>query len=150
MKFADPRSVTCPDCATRSDQRVSKLLALQAVCPQCKSSLTAIGLSMRQSLDDWSNFILPHLLACALEKQMGRKFEEEELGQVKTLHDLAIVVERRLPPDGTSTSQAMSMVKSATEQIRREWSIANNGGREDALNLDVPLIDAISPHRWHI
>jgi hypothetical protein len=44
----------------------------------------------------------------------------------------------------------MSMVKSATEQIRREWSIANNGGREDALNLDVPLIDAISPHRWHI
>jgi hypothetical protein len=105
---------------------------------------------MRQSLDDWSNFILPHLLACALEKQMGRKFEEEELGQVKTLHDLAIVVERRLPPDGTSTSQAMSMVKSATEQIRREWSIANNGGREDALNLDVPLIDAISPHRWHI
>jgi hypothetical protein len=103
---------------------------------------------MRQSLDDWSNFMLPHLLGFALEKQMGGKIEKEELGRVKTLHDLAVVVERRLPACG-GTATSVSMVKSAAEQIRREWPTPNSGSYEDALNFDVPLIEAISPRRWN-
>ncbi len=60
----------------------------------------------------------------------------------------AVIVEHRLPP-GIPTSQAMSMVKSAAEQIRHEWPIPNDLCREDSVNFDAPLIEATSPHRWN-
>jgi hypothetical protein len=142
-KFADPLNIICPHCATRSDQRVARLLALEAACPQCKWSLIAIGLGMRRSLDEWSKFIFPVLLAIELEKQLGCEIKEEELGRVKTLRDLAGAVERRLPPAGTATSQAMSMVKSAAEQILREFSIPFLCCCEDRVIFYVPLFEAI-------
>ena len=105
---------------------------------------------MRRSLDDWRNFIFPVLLAIELEKQLGCMIKEEELGQVKTLRDLAAAVGRRLPPADAAPSQATSAVKSAVEQLRREGLIPAGECCEDTLSFDVPLLEAIDPHRWNI
>jgi hypothetical protein len=149
MKFRDPCHITCPHCGALSDQRVARMLTLEAICPQCQGSLITAGLDMRQSLDAWSSYILPVLLVLDLENRLGSKIADvEALGHVKTLCDLVVMVERHLPPGDTVTAQAIGMVKSAVEQIRRECSIRNCDGCEDTLNFDIPLLEAIDPRRW--
>jgi hypothetical protein len=106
---------------------------------------------MRQSLDEWSTFILSVQLAFDLEDRLGKMIDDdlEALDQVKTLRDLAVMVEHHLPPGDTVTAQAIGMVKSAAEQIRRR-SIRNRVDCEDTLNFDIPLLDAIQPRRWDV
>jgi hypothetical protein len=126
------------------------MLALEAICPQCQGSLITSGLGMRQSLDEWGTFILSVQLAFDLEDRLGSEMIDDDvraLDQVKTLRDLSVMVEHHLPPGDTVTAQAIGMVKSAAEQIRRR-SIRNRWDCEDTLNFDIPLLDAIHPRRW--
>src|SRR5262245_14326907 len=96
MKYKDPASVTCPECAARSSQRVANLLALKATCLNCGSSLTQTGLSMRSGLDEWATFVAAIMMMLRLEDRLGTTFNDDDVYRVKSLRDLADVVATRL------------------------------------------------------
>jgi hypothetical protein len=86
----------------------------------------------------------------------GRQpFTNDEIDQVKTLRDLAALVETRLAPNDRASSQAIELIEWAMEQLhndpfweRRGPHIRTPRVRAASLELDVPLIDAIDPSRW--
>jgi len=104
---------------------------------------------MRQTLDEGHSFALRVQMVLDLEEHLSSKVEDAELDRVKTLRDLAVVVERRLAPGGAATSQAISVVRSVAERYRREASTPNSAYCDGVLNFDIPLLEAIAPRRWN-
>jgi|KBSSwiStaDraftv2_1062776.scaffolds.fasta_scaffold22278_3 hypothetical protein len=145
MKFKDPREVACPECSTTSKQRVAKLLALKATCPECSHSLADTGLKMRQALDDWSTYVIAIELTCELERALGCEFEDKGLEKVKTLRDVIAFV-----GPAREAAAATAMPK-AVREVRQEgmFKHAYTGPDRDAeLDFNLGLVEMFMPNRW--
>jgi hypothetical protein len=152
-KYKDPATVTCPECAARSSRRVADLLALQATCPNCGSSLTQVGLSMRRGLDEWATFVATIVMSFRLEERLGTKFDENEIYGVKTLRDLASIVGTRLDQKGDVASRSIELTRWAVSELASDplWRSHRSllGEAPDPLDVDAPLLDVLDPGRWN-
>jgi hypothetical protein len=150
MRFADPHSVTCARCTTKTQQRVIDLLALRARCPSCGATFDESGLKMREMSDEWGSFYTLAIVSLHVEEQLGDAIEDAELEGVFTLRDLARLVERHLPPDPERANHAVTLVQqaalaaSSSRWLPPEVREALKG----PIDFDLRLMDAIRPDRW--
>jgi hypothetical protein len=149
-KYKDPASVTCPESAARSSQRVANLLALRATCPNCGNSLMQIGLSMRNGLDEWATYVAILLMTIRLEDRLEMRFTDDEVDGVKTLRDFATIVASHLGNKDEATSRSVELTRWAAGELAEDpfWAGRRPTVGTDQLDFDVPLLDALEPDRW--
>jgi hypothetical protein len=99
---------------------VVDLLALKAICPICENALVDKGIEMRQYLGAWESYIASIWLTGYLEDRVGGPFANDETDQVKTLSDLAALVETRLATNDRASPQAIALVEWAMEQLHND------------------------------
>ena len=143
MKFQDPGSVTCEQCNVKSSHAVAESICLGATCPSCGVKLTNIALAMRELSDEWGDFWYLVNFTILLEKILGDKIRDAELEQVKTLCDLARVVQRHLSTSADCDVRSIAFVQEAARETFSN-TMGQGSAREAAtIALDVRLMDAL-------
>ena len=77
----------------------------------------SIGLKMRQMADDWGDFCTRAGLAVELELLTGLELTDQETEAVRTLRELARVIEPRLPAGGDRVELAEALVREAARGV---------------------------------
>ncbi len=122
---------------------VRKLMALTACCPNCAASFRDLGLSMRHTADESATFFDAIQILMCVEERLGIEISDETVEAIRpwsdlTLHDLATAVQR------ADTSQTFFQ----TEQVVLSAVKAEFPSAPELLDFSLPLLDAISPHRY--
>src|ERR1700752_344227 len=84
MRFANPLSVTCPNCGKTDNYAPRDLVALRSRCRHCSSSLEPVGREMRAQLSSWRAYLAKIDLAIELERVFAIDVTDAELDAMKT------------------------------------------------------------------
>ena len=103
---------------------------------------------MRRDTDEFDTIITKLDLALVLEEQLDCKFSDEELETVATLAEMATLVEPRLLGAAGPTAPAEHLVRAAVRNLQNDPQCRIFPAREDDLDMNVPILDAVDPDRW--
>jgi hypothetical protein len=95
---------------------------------------------MRAQADESSTYSDIIEMSMEIEELVGERFSDDEIAEVRTLRDMALLVQQHLPTSPNAYDQAVLLVQdSARRLVKRE---------EGDFDLNAPIPDALWPNRW--
>jgi hypothetical protein len=95
---------------------------------------------MRVTIDEAGTYFELVKIAMKLEDELSITISDTELEGIKTLRQIATVVQRHLPASSDVQTRALELTQDAARIC--------SSGNADPVAVDAPLLDALVPNRW--
>jgi hypothetical protein len=93
------------------------------------------------------------VMTCHLEERLGTRFNDDEVAGIRRLRDLVNLVAEHQKRTGDAASEPHELTNWAVMRLGQDpwWQPISHGrrpSRDDTLDLDAQLLDALDPIRW--